>query len=233
MYFCVGYVNRIKKNDMKKNIILLVSIMFITLLCFSQTKIKNGDLLFVGLPVDYSLDDSDMASAISKSTGKKNEVNYIHVSILEVDSLGKIWVIDATIRHGVDRHPLDTFLADFTLKDGTLPQLDVMRLKNRKNVDKFVENTRKYYGCGYDVYFLPDNKLYYCSELVRESYIKPNGKRIFGANPMNFKSEDGTFPVYWVKLFNMIGQEIPQGVLGTNPNSMSREKCLKRVGELR
>lgn len=213
---------------MKKIVLLFINILCFNLLVLSQP-IQKGDLLFVGLPFDYASDD-DMSGAISKATGNKEEINYIHVAILDVDNDGKIWIIDATIKHGVDRHPLDTFLADFTLHDGSLPQLDIMRLKNNKNVANYVEKSLQYIGKQYDVYFLPDNDLYYCSELVRDSYVRSNGKYIFSANPMNFKSEDGTYPAYWVKLFEKIGQEIPQGVNGTNPNAMSKEKCLKKVG---
>lgn len=211
----------------------MVILLTINIVAYSQVDIKTGDLLFVGIPIDYTLDNSNMSDAIVKATGKTNEINYIHVAILEVDSLNNIWIIDATIKHGVDRHPLDTFLTDFTLKNGKLPQLDVMRLKNNKDSKQYVENSLKYCGLGYDVYFLPDNNLYYCSELVRDSYTKRNGKHIFKAKPMNFKSQDGTYPTYWVQLFRLIGQEIPQGVLGTNPNDMSKEKSLKRVGELK
>lgn len=218
---------------MKNNFFIIVILLIINAVSYSQVDIKTGDLLFVGIPLDYTLDNSDMSDAIVKSTGKTDEINYIHVAILEVDSINNIWIIDATIKHGVDRHPLDTFLTDFTLKNGKLPQLDVMRLKNNEDCRQYIENSLHYCGLGYDVYFLPDNNLYYCSELVRDSYIKRNGKHIFKAKPMNFKSQDGTYPTYWVQLFSLIGQEIPQGVLGTNPNDMSKEKSLKRVGELK
>lgn len=41
-----------------------------------------------------------------------------------------VWIIDATIAHGVDRHPLDTFLRVFTLKDGSYPEFIVKRVKD-------------------------------------------------------------------------------------------------------
>lgn len=202
----------------------------------SQAQVRTGDLLFVGLPLDYTLtDDTTMSGAISAATGNKNEVNYIHVAILEVDEQDRIWILDATLKHGVDRHPFDTFLVDFKLKDGSYPYMKVMRLKNKKdagNAKMFVENAKKICGEGYDLYFLPGNDRHYCTELVYDSYITPKGKHLFHAAPMNFKSEDGTYPPYWVQLFQLIGQPIPQGEPGTNPNAMSKEKCLKRVGTL-
>lgn len=217
---------------MKKIISLLFVIFTLVLPSFGQFEhVQNGDLLFVGLPLDYSLtkDTSSMSSAIAASTGKQGEINYIHVAILEVDANNQIWIIDATLKHGVDRHPLDTFLHDFTLKDGSLPILHVKRLRNNKHAADYVENAKTYCGRNYDLYFLPDNDEKYCSELVRDSYILPNGKHIFSEAPMNFKSSDGTFPIYWVQLFSSINQPIPQDVPGTNPNAMAKEKCLRRV----
>ena len=195
--------------------------------------IQNGDLLFVGLPMDYQLTDTAcMDQAISDATAISDEINYIHVAILEVDESDSLWIIDATIKHGVDRHPFGEFLSDFTLKDGTYPQLVVMRLQDNSDVNKYVENAKTYCGRAYDMHFLPDNEDQYCSELVRNSYTTSTGTYIFSESPMNFKSADGTFPPYWIELFDLLGEPIPQGVMGTNPNEMSQEQCLKRVGEL-
>lgn len=195
--------------------------------------IQNGDLLFVGLPLDYHIvDTASMDEAISAATGQENEVNFIHVAILEVDENDSLWIIDATIKHGVDRHPFSVFVSDFTLNDGSSPEMVVMRLQDNANVNKYVENAKTYCGREYDMHFLPDNEEQYCSELVRNSYTTSTGAYIFSESPMNFKSADGTFPPYWVELFDLLGEPIPQGVMGTNPNEMSQEQCLKRVGQL-
>ena len=197
-----------------------------------QNDIQTGDLLFVGLPLDYHLTDStSMDDAITSATGREGEINYIHVAILERDEQDSLWVIDATIKHGVDRHPFSVYLSDFTLKDGSYPVMDVMRLKDNANATVYVNNAKTYVGCGYDMYFSPDNDEQYCSELVWNSYIS-DGNRLFNALPMNFKSADGTFPPYWVELFGLLGEPIPQGEMGTNPNDMSKESCLTKVGTI-
>lgn len=201
----------------------------------SQAQVRTGDLLFVGIPADYTIFDDSMFGAIAASTGKADQLNYIHVAVLEVDENEHVWILDATLKHGVDRHPFDTFLVDFTLKDGSYPYMMVMRLKNKKyakNAMDFVENAKKICGEGYDLYFMPDNGLHYCSELVYDAYVTREGKHLFHTAPMNFKSEDGTFPPYWVQLFQLIGRPIPQGEPGTNPNAMFKEKCLKKVGTI-
>lgn len=196
--------------------------------------VLNGDLLFVGLPLDYHIvDTASMDEAITAATGQEDAVNYIHVAILEVDENDSLWIIDATIKHGVDRHPFSIFASDFTLNDGSHPEMVVMRLQNNDDVNKFVENAKTYCGREYDMHFLPDNEAQYCSELVRNSYTTSTGAYIFSESPMNFKAEDGSFPPYWVELFDLLGEPIPQGVMGTNPNEMSQEQCLKRVGKMR
>lgn len=187
--------------------------------------LRSGDLLFVGIPAEYSLDDDSMGSGIAESTGE-GAVNYIHTAILEVEG-DSVWVIDATIKRGVARYPLDSFLCDFTLKDGSLPRLEVMRIK--KGPADLVDNAKRLIGEPYDVHFLPDNGARYCTELVRDSYLDSHGSPIFPAAPMNFLAPDGTMPLYWEQLFARLGEEVPQGVPGTNPQDMRKSPLLKPV----
>lgn len=209
-----------------KRIVILIALAAIFAGC-CKSGIKTGDLLFVGIPGDYTLDESEMDGAISAATGA-TDLNLIHVAILEVGK-DTTWIIDATIKHGVDRHPLDTMFKDFTLKDGSQPTYIVKRLKHSKKAAQYVENAKKFLGLPYDVAFLPDNGALYCSELVRESYRTPEGGYIFDEKPMNFKNANNEFPVYWQQLFALIGQEIPQDVPGTNPQDMSGAPVLKTV----
>ena len=199
--------------------------------CRSEVKqtLRSGDLVFVQIPSDYDLDDDSMAGAISASTASGESLMTIHVAILEVEG-DSAWIIDATIKHGVDRHPLDTFLTDFTLKDGSLPVFDIKRADvDEKQARQFVENAKQFLGRQYDVYFLPDNDAMYCSELVYNSYVKEDGTHIFNEYPMNFLDENGDMPLYWTQLFAILGQEVPQGVMGTNPQQMSAEPVLTTV----
>lgn len=193
-------------------------------------EVRTGDLVFVGIPVDYGEGADSMSEAIGAATAGDNEMNIIHVAILEVQN-DSIWIIDATIKHNVDRYPLDTFLRDFTLKDGSYPQFEVKRLKGCSSRDaaRYVENAKQFIGEPYDVAFLPDNGAKYCSELVRDSYLCKDGTHIFGESPMNFLDSDGQMPAYWTKLFGSLGMPVPQGVRGTNPQAMSKEDVLETV----
>ncbi|MBR5924447.1 MAG: hypothetical protein IKZ60_03215 [Bacteroidales bacterium] len=204
-----------------KRLLLLAAVL---LLAGCTGHLKTGDLVFVGIPMDYSLEEDTMDGAISAATGQGG-LNLIHVAILEVGK-DSTWIIDATIKRGVDRYPLDTFLTNFTLKDGSLPTFIIKRLKNDRHAAEYVENAKKFVGLPYDVAFLPDNGAMYCSELVRESYRTPEGEYLFEEKPMNFKNAEGVFPLYWQQLFALIGQEIPQDIPGTNPQDMSQDPCL-------
>ena len=190
--------------------------------------LRTGDLIFVGIPADYTLDDNSMDAAIADATGTPDSLNLIHVAIAEVEG-DQTWIIDATIKYGVDRHPLDTFLTQFKLKDGSYPVFEVMRLKDDKVAETAVERAKIFLGTPYDVAFLPDNGAFYCTELVQVSYLTDDGSRIFTSAPMNFKNAEGEFPVYWQQLFALIGQEIPQDIPGTNPQAMARDPHLRPV----
>ena len=192
-------------------------------------KIQTGDLVFVGIPADYSLSSDSMDGAITAATGSDTGLNLIHTAILDIDEEGRAWIIDATIKRGVDRHPLDTFLRDFTLKDGSYPVFLVLRLKDDRFAADYVANARQQLGLPYDQAFLPDNKALYCTELVYESYRTPDGEPLFHSAPMNFKNADGEFPVYWQQLFALLGQPIPQDIPGTNPQAMALEPALRPV----
>lgn len=195
-----------------------------------RQQIQTGDLLFIGIPMDYQADN--MAQAIADATGGSDEINYIHTAVLEVDSLGAVWVIDATLARGIDRHPLDTLFKDFTLNDGGRATFKVMRLKDNGDAARHVEQCKALLGEEYDVYFLPGNGRHYCTEVVFDCYLNRDGSHIFDSVPMNFKNRDGEMPDYWNWLFGLLGQPVPQGVPGTNPQMMISSPQLQYVMDL-
>ena len=190
-----------------------------------EARLKTGDLVFVGIPLSYRI--GGMSDAIGDATSP-DSLNIIHAAILEIADDGP-YIIDATLRHGVDRHPLDTFFRDFTLKDGSLPQFIVKRLKDSRRAPQYVRNAIKFTGLSYNCSFIPCDTARYCTELIRDSYIRPDGTYIFSEAPMNFLAPDGTMPPYWEELFAILGIPIPQGLPGTNPAAMMKEDCLKDV----
>ena len=209
----------------------LLRVIFVLLMVIScgqkQDCLQNGDLIFVGLPTGYATDSGSMDAAISSATGEVGALNLTHVAIAEVNA-DSIWIIDATVSRGVDRHPLDTFLRDFTLPDGSYPEFIVKRVKGI-DADAAVERAKSFCDRAYDLRFLPENEDLYCSELVQKSYLDFNGKPVFKSEPMNFMAPDGTVPPYWKESFEGLGMDIPQGVPGTNPQKMSQAECLVTV----
>lgn len=177
-------------------------------------QIQTGDLLFVGIPFDY-MEQDGIAGAISAATGDTSGINFIHTAILEVQP-DTVWIIDATIKRGVARYPLADFLHDFKFKDGTYPHFEVLRLKDNSRAESYVQKAKAYIGETYDKYFIHDNGMHYCTELVYDAYVH-DGVHEFGTVPMNFKNPDGEMPRYWEELFASIGAEIPQDQPGTNP----------------
>ncbi len=207
--------------------ILVITLAFMALSCSPRVeRLQTGDLIFVGIPADYRIDGS-MSDAIADATCP-DSLNIIHTAIADVDEDG-IWIIDATIKHGVDRHPLDTFLCDFTLNDGSYPTFIVMRLNDDSGAEAHVARAREFLGRSYNCSFTPCDTALYCTELVHDSYLNPDGSFIFGEAPMNFLAPDGTMPVYWEQLFELIGQTVPQGKPGTNPRAMMNESCIHEI----
>ena len=211
-----------------KKLLFLFAILFLAIGCGSRKDgLRSGDLIFVGLPVAYDAETGTMDAAISSATGEEGAVNLIHVAIAEVQG-DSVWIIDATIAHGVDRHPLDTFLTDFTLRDGSYPEFIVKRVKGI-DADAAVERAKSFCGRAYDLRFLPDNDDLYCTELVQMSYLDKSGKPVFESEPMNWLAPDGTMPAYWEWLFGQLGMDVPQGLPGTNPQRMAQSGYLVEV----
>lgn len=193
----------------------------------SEPRVETGDLLFVGIPMNYG--DGDMAQAIADATSSGDSINFIHAAILEVDENDAVWVIDATIAHGVDRHLLDTLFSDFTLHRGGTATFEVMRLKDNSNAAAYVEQAKVFLGEPYDHYFMTFNGRHYCTELISDAYVDADGHRWFEPQPMNFKNQEGEYPSYWVRLFDSLGELIPQGELGTNPQDIHASPDLVHV----
>ena len=203
--------------------------------CTHNEPVFSGDLIFVeGISTSIRPEccqdtlgiraecRPSMDQAIMGSTGAM-----VHVGIIEGcnDSL---FVIDAAPKTGVSRRELIEFLEAQRDEEGRMPNIKIMQLKDQRGAMDFVAKAKMLVGAEYDFTFLPDNGKYYCSELVYECYQR-NGKPIFEAAPMNFRNADGEFDAYWVELFERQGMEIPQGVLGTNPNDLYHSSLLVPV----
>ena len=199
---------------------LCLTALFLLASCGSKNRYQTGDLLFVG-----GIEANAMDHAIMGSTGQM-----VHVGIIDVEG-DSVFVIDAAPKTGVARRPLEQFIEAQKYGADEIPSMALMRLKKRRGVKSFVAKAKSHCGAIYDYTFLPDNGHFYCSELVYECYVR-NGKPIFDAYPMNFRNAEGEFDAFWVNLFAIEGIEIPQGVLGTNPNAMFVSDKLRTIKSL-
>lgn len=186
-----------------------------------EPALQTGDLLF------QAGKQTEMAGAITAATGHAEALNYTHVGIA-VCAPGADSVLEATTG-GVCIVPLERFLADAGDEEDR-PLVVAMRLRDTSGLAASVLRARRCLGLPYDYSFRPDNGRLYCSELVWESYRRADGSRIFPARPMNFRAADGTLPRYWVELFEKLGEPIPEGEPGTNPNEMARDPQLREIG---
>ncbi len=197
---------------MKSKILYIAFFLLLFVSCRKQT-LQTGDLIFVGLNLD--------------SMSAYGELTYIHTAIAEVTDSGT-YIIDATLIHGVDRHPLAVFFEDFTLKDGSLPVFDVMRLKDNAKAASYVENAKKFVGQKYNIHFTKSDTAKYCTELIRDSYIA-DGKFLFDEKPLDFTDKNGEMPQYWPWLFGLLNCEVPQGKMGVLPKEMAQSDLLEKV----
>lgn len=183
--------------------------------------LRSGDLLFqVG-------QESAMSGAIAAATGQNEELKFTHVGIAVIGERADS-VLEATSDGGVRMTALDEFLSKSARSDGR-PVVIAMRLKDTAGVAAAVARARTFLGQPYDYSFRPGNSRMYCSELVWESFRTPDSGPIFPARPMNFRAADGSMPPFWTELFARLGEEIPEGVPGTNPNDMARDTLLTEV----
>lgn len=180
-----------------------------------KDRLQTADLVFVS--AGASAFDGAIASATSDSI-----TSYTHVGIIDCREDG-IYVLEASSKQGVTETPLDVFKE----REGNLSYYRVV--SGEIDPEQVIENAKSFIGQPYDFLYLPDNESLYCSELVYESYTDAEGKPIFEAHPMNFRDKDGNMPEFWTNLFKEHNEEIPEGVLGTNPNDLSKSMKLVKL----
>lgn len=188
-------------------------------------ELKEGDLLFI-----VGKSKSEQTSAIKRSTSQKKEVPYSHVGIVKFDKKD-VYVIEATPSDGIIQTLLYEFIQKAEKRKGR-PLIAVGRVKPEFQyiVPLAVENAGDLLGRPYDYAYEEGNDAYYCSELVRFSYLDSLRNPIFPAVSMTFKNkETGETEAYWEKHFAGLQLEIPEGKSGTNPVDMSKSPIIDIV----
>ena len=185
---------------------------FENIVAYDNSTPQSGDLLFMTKNI------SDMENAIAASTGE-----YTHVALVERDSAGDVWIIEASPMKGVQRISYSQFGREH-LRESLSGSFDIYRLTVPFDTATVIARAKSLVGKPYDDAFLPDNNAYYCSELVQVAFGD-----LFESKPMNWRNADGNLPEYWVKHFKELNMPVPEGITGTNPTDMIRSPLLKKL----
>ena len=178
---------------------------------WNTKKLRDCDLLFHIPPT---------SNAITKVTTGVDQQEIDHVGIFFWHD-GQPQIIEATY-DGVVASPIDSVLTE----SGSWL---VGRVKGKIDRTKTLENALSHVGKPYDFTFQRDDQEIYCSELVEISYVYKNGNQIFKSIPMSFHDESGTILPYWVDFYSRRGMDVPEGMPGSNPGDISRNKKVKIV----
>lgn len=184
--------------------------------------LQEADLLFI------VSGDSEFSEAITSATARHDDLKFDHVAMVYFDGEGNPNVLEASPKYGVHSVSLEEFVENSSLVCGK-PGIVVMRLDIDFPAQQAIMNATNHIGAPYDWFYLPDNGMMYCSELIYESYIDNEGDHIFKSAPMNFRAEDGSMPEFWIKLYGELGCEVPEGLPGTNPQDLSKDPNLKEI----
>jgi hypothetical protein len=186
--------------------------------------LQEGDLLF------QDLNCGELCDAIESVTEGVNGKDFSHCGVV-VNINGTLMVAEA-ISEKVQFNSLQNF---FSRSGDTIEieNITVGRLKTpyESLIPKVISNIKEIVGQPYDDVFLLNNGKWYCSELIYETFKNANNQNdFFELEPMTFKSPiNKSFIPAWVGYYKDLGQEIPEGELGTNPGLISRSDKIEIV----
>lgn len=176
-------------------------------------QLREGDLLFVA---------KEGANAITAVTQGVNSLQIDHVAIYTTVG-GEGYALEA-IDRGVTLSPLAEFLRRIREKEGK-GRLVVGRVTEQGfDAKSSIRNAIRHIGKPYDSLFMPDDRAFYCSELVQKSYVTTTGKMLFSPIPMTFRDASGAIHEHWTKLYAEHQLSVPEGEPGSNPGDLSRRR---------
>ncbi len=180
---------------------------------------QSGDILFRGHI------SSSLSQAIDAVTQTGKEHHYTHMGLVEVTN-DTIWVLHAAPEKGVCRELLDTFC--LAGEDSIV--VGHYRVKNldEKQVVGALNFANSQLGQAYNYSYIMEDEGYYCSESVYEAFVTDS---VFALNLMTFVDpESGAFHPGWIKHYEELGIDIPEGQPGCNPNGMAANERLEFLG---
>ena len=205
---------------LQKNIKLLIcfSCFLFLFSCSDKQKLQDGDLLFV------AADTGNLSEAINRVTQTELETNYSHVAIIEIKS-DTIWVWEAEPKQGTRKILLNDFIQE--------QETEIFHYRIKKeyaeNIEKAWSLAETMKGKPYNFSYQLNDTSYYCSEFIYRLFAQD---AIFELNPMTFiNPETNNFDESWVKHYERLEIEIPEGEFGCNPNGLAASSKLDYIGK--
>lgn len=209
-----------QKMILKKTIYMPVIFLLIFNLHCTQTptaKIQNGDILFC------SYESGELSGAIDEVTQTGKKTNYSHMGIVEIADKDT-FVIHASSKKNVVKERLRDFI-----ETENASIIDIYRVKEkfRPSIESALELANNRVGLPYNFSYRMSDSSFYCSQLVYQIFESDS---LFKLNPMTFKSPDKEeFHPDWIKYYEKLGIEIPEGEPGCNPNGMAASANIKKI----
>jgi uncharacterized protein YycO len=182
---------------------------------------QTGDILF------RERMNGSLSQAIDAVTQTGKEHHYTHMGMVEVVE-DTVWVYHAAPVKGVCRE----LLADFRLSEEDSIVIGHFRIKNASNamIENALEVAKSYVGQPYNYSYIIEDEGFYCSEYVYQLFEQDS---IFKLNPMTFiDPNSGDFHEGWIKHYQELGVDIPEGLPGCNPNGMAANERLEFLGRV-
>ncbi len=187
-----------------------------------KIKLQSGDILFRGAT------SGQLSEAIDKVTQTSGATHFSHVGLVEVSDTGMV-VLHASPQGGTCVVSLDEFLHP----EGDSVMVVVYRLKAewQKTIPDALAKAKQLLDKPYNFSYILSDSTHYCSEFV---YLAFAADSVFTLEPMTFKDPaTGNFPPAWVEYYQKMGLEIPEGLMGCNPNGMAASAKLERIGQIK
>ena len=183
-----------------------------------DVNLKSGDIVFV------SSDASELAGAINDVTNKSGQLDFVHMALVEMDRQDTFFIHADTDR-GVSRETASSFRHRY-------PYTMVYRIDQLSDVQasNAIKIAKTHLGKAYNFTYYNADSTLYCSQLIHLAFESDS---IFGMNPMTFKNpESDSFNAFWTSYYDSLGIDIPEGMLGCNPNYMSTNARLRSIGPM-
>jgi len=207
----------------KLKIGLLAFLFCLGLFAHSQTKWKEGTLLF------QRLECGSLCAAIQSVTPSYQNLGFNHAALVcrKGDSLG---VVEA-IGDRVQWTALQEFLNRRAGNEPAPVMAGIFRPGLQKQAKEAARKSLSYIGRPYDVKYLPDSANMYCTEVIYFSFRAVMGDASpFEMQPMTFvNKKEGKTDRGWEEYYKKLDMDVPEGVPGCNPGQYSLLSDLRIV----